>query len=63
MLNNIIQIELMSEVHQVCTYKVIYQESEVFTVTNVRGTFNYKQEEIDKIPEFVLDFVESYLKD
>lgn len=62
----IIAITLVSEVHRVLKYKVRYMGSEYTTtvVTSESGyTFNYDGEEIERIPEQVLDFVEGWIQE
>lgn len=43
------------------TYKVTFQESEIYHVTLVGNTFNYDVEEIKNIPRDVLYFVEDWI--
>lgn len=43
------------------TYKVTFQESEIYHVTVVGTTFNYDEKEIDNIPRDVLYFVEDWI--
>jgi divalent metal cation (Fe/Co/Zn/Cd) transporter len=62
----IIAITLIREVHRVLKYKVRYMGSEytATVVTSESGyTFNYDGEEIERIPEQVLDFVEGWIQE
>lgn len=57
----VLEVELVSEIHQVKTYKVDYCGLE-FDLTVVGTTYNYKGEQIeDRIPDEVLEFVEGWI--
>lgn len=63
-------VELVREVHSVCTYKVTLNELgdkheyQVTVVSTKSGrTFNYDGDQIESVPEQVLEFVESFLNE
>lgn len=62
----VIAVTLISEIHKVAKYQVRYMGL-IYNVTKVSSvsgdTFNYVEQEIERIPEQVLDFVESWLQD
>lgn len=58
---NVLRIELIREIHDLCEYKITYEENEIFTVKVVGRTFNYDYEDTKNIPERVLDFVEHWI--
>ena len=53
---NVLRVELIREIGNVKEYKITYQEDNVVTAKVVGKTFNYDDEEINNIPETVLDF-------
>ena len=57
---NVLRIELVREIGNAKTYKIIYEESESIEVTNVGNTFNYDGDALD-FPELVLDFAERWI--
>lgn len=57
---NVLRIELIREVGNVKTYKITYEESESIETRLVGRTFNY-DEDVEKFPESVLDFVENWI--
>lgn len=57
---NVLRIELVSEIHNVKTYKITYQESESIETRLVGRTFNY-DEDAESFPESVLDFAEKWI--
>ncbi len=57
-MQTVIAVELVREIHGVCTYNVQYL-NKTFTVTNCRGTMNYHTD--PEVPEYVLDFVDRFL--
>ena len=57
---NILRIELVREVGNVKTYKIIYEESESIETRLVENTFNY-DEDAWNLPELVLDFAERWI--
>lgn len=56
---DVLRVELIREVGNLKTYKIIYQEETEIETTLVGKTFNYDEE--PNIPEGVLDFVESWI--
>lgn len=58
---NVLKVELIREIRDMCEYKVTYEESDIFTVKVVGKTCNYDGNEIKNIPESVLEFVDNWL--
>lgn len=58
---NVLRIELVREVGNVKTYKIIYEESESIETTLVGNTFNYDEDPCNYFPELVLDFAERWI--
>lgn len=56
---NVLRIELVREIGDLKTYKIIYQEETEIETTLVGKTFNYGEE--PKLPETVLDFAEQWI--
>lgn len=56
---NVLRIELVREIGNLKTYKIIYQEETEIETTLVGKTFNYSEE--PKLPETVLDFAEQWI--
>lgn len=57
---NVLRIELIKEIGNVKTYKIIYEESESIETRLVGNTFNYDEDACD-FPELVLDFTERWI--
>lgn len=58
----VIEVNLVREIGNVVEYEVTYQEETKFTVKKVgRNTFNYEFNEIELVPERVLNFVEKWI--
>ena len=57
---NVLRIELVREVGNAKTYKIIYEESESIETRVVGKTFNYG-EDAENFPESVLDFAEKWI--
>lgn len=57
---NVLRIELVREIGNAKTYKIIYEERESIEVTNVGHTFNYNGDALN-FPELVLDFAERWI--
>lgn len=57
---NVLRIELVREIGNVKTYKIIYEESESIETRLVDKTFNYG-EDAENFPESVLDFAEKWI--
>lgn len=60
MVMNVLRIELVREIGNAKTYKIIYEENESIEVTNVGHTFNYDGDALN-FPELVLDFAERWI--
>lgn len=58
---NVLRIELVREIKNLKEYKIIYEEQDTFTATLAGRTFNYEYEDIENIPESVLDFAEKWI--
>lgn len=58
---NVLRIELVKEIGRLCEYKVVYEESNIYTVKVVGKTFNYDYDEIKNIPESVISFAEKWI--
>ncbi len=56
---NVLRVELIREIGNTKTYKIIYQEETEIETTLVGKTFNYGEE--PNIPENVLDFAEQWI--
>lgn len=56
---NVLRVELLREIGNLKTYKIIYQEETEIETTLVGKTFNYGEE--PNIPENVLDFAEQWI--
>lgn len=56
---NVLRVELIREIGNAKTYKIIYQEETEIETTLVGNTFNYSEE--PNIPENVLDFAEQWI--
>lgn len=58
----VIEVKLVREIGNVAEYKVTYQEEKTYTTKKVgKNTFNYDYNEIENVPEDVLDFVEKWI--
>lgn len=57
---DVLRVELVREIGNVKTYKITYEESESIETRLVDRTFNY-DEDAEKFPESVLDFVENWI--
>lgn len=57
---NVLRVELVREIGNVKTYKITYEENESIETRLVGRTFNY-DEDAEKFPESVLDFVENWI--
>lgn len=57
---NVLRIDLIKEIGNVKTYKIIYEESESIETRLVGNTFNYDEDACD-FPELVLDFTERWI--
>ena len=57
---DVLRVELVIEIGNVKTYKITYEESESIETRLVGRTFNY-DEDAEKFPESVLDFVENWI--
>ncbi len=57
---NVLRVELVREIGNVKTYKITYEESESIETRLVGRTFHY-DEDAEKFPESVLDFVENWI--
>ena len=58
--STILEVTLMSEIHQVKHYEVDYCGLK-YSVMLAGSTFNYDGEEIENIPEQVIEFVEGWI--
>ena len=56
---NVLRVELIREIGNAKTYKIIYQEETEVETTLVGNTFNYNEE--PKVSEAVLDFAEQWI--
>ena len=56
---NVLRVELIREIGNAKTYKIIYQEETEIETTLVGKTFNYGEE--PNIAENVLDFAEQWI--
>ena len=56
---NVLRVELIREIGNAKTYKIIYQEETEIETTLVGNTFNYSEE--PNLPEAVLDFAEQWI--
>lgn len=56
---NVLRVELVREIGNLKTYKIIYQEETEVETTLVGNTFNYSEE--PNLPEAVLDFAEQWI--
>lgn len=56
----VLEVELVSEIHQVKHYEVEYCGKK-FSIMLAGTTFNYDGDEIEDIPEQVIDFVEGWI--
>lgn len=57
---NVLRVELVREIGNVKTYKITYEESKSIETRLVGRTFNY-DDDAEKFPESVLDFVENWI--
>lgn len=57
---DVLRVELVREIGNVKTYKITYEENESIETRLVGRTFNY-DEDAEKFPESVLDFVENWI--
>lgn len=57
---NVLRIELVKEIGNLKTYKIIYEESESIETRLVGNTFNYEGDALN-FPELVLDFAERWI--
>lgn len=56
---NVLRVQLIREIGNAKTYKIIYQEETKIETTLVGKTFNYGEE--PNIPDNVLDFAEQWI--
>ena len=56
---NVLRVELVREIGNAKTYKIVYQEETEIETILVGKTFNYGEE--PNIPEAVLDFAEQWI--
>lgn len=56
---DVLRIELVREIGNLKTYKIIYQEETEVETTLIGNTFNYSEEH--NLPESVLDFAEQWI--
>lgn len=58
----VIEVNLVREIGNVAEYEVTYQEEITYTTKKAgKSTFNYDFNEIENVPEDVLDFVEKWI--
>lgn len=57
---NVLRIELVREVGNVKTYKIIYEENKSIETRLVGRKFNYDEDKW-RFPELVLDFAERWI--
>lgn len=60
---NVLRIELIREIEDVREYKVVYEESNVFTIKMNGNRMQYDEYDVENIPEEVVNFAIDWIRD